>query len=62
MESDLDETVCENLSVALTGSEPYVNLYSPDLGIPVYMAFPAADVEAFLESFFGENPTTYYRD
>ncbi|MCI0451024.1 MAG: hypothetical protein L0Z51_01385 [Candidatus Latescibacteria bacterium] len=48
------------LLVGFEGGEPFESLIDPKLGIPVYIHFPGINAEAFLESFFGDNPSPRY--
>ncbi|MEJ2719870.1 MAG: hypothetical protein P8181_01840 [bacterium] len=53
-------SVCKKFAVAMKNSAPYFLYLDPKLGIPLYMDFPSATTEVFLESAFGGKPVTKY--
>ncbi|UCH84617.1 MAG: hypothetical protein JSW50_02675 [Candidatus Latescibacterota bacterium] len=48
-------TVCNKYAVAMKNSAPYFTYFDPKTRIPVYMDFPSATTEVFLESAFKGN-------
>ncbi|MDH3197489.1 MAG: hypothetical protein OEO21_04535 [Candidatus Krumholzibacteria bacterium] len=61
VESNTQEAICKLLVVDVTNGSPYVSYYDPERGMPVYLAFPTAMTEAFLDDFFGDEPITRWR-
>jgi len=53
-------TVCKKFGVAMKNSGAYFTYYDSKRKIPVYMDFPAATTEVFLEGTFKEKPQTKY--
>ncbi|HXV12877.1 MAG TPA: hypothetical protein VEC56_01595 [Candidatus Krumholzibacteria bacterium] len=48
------------LVVGIEGGDPFESLIDPKLGVPVYIHFPGIRAEAFLDDFFGDNPSPRY--
>ena len=61
-ESENKETYCVKLIVSLTGGAPFASYYDPERGLPVYLAFPSASTEVFLDEFFDGQPVSRYRE
>lgn len=62
IESDTEGVVCDKLLVGLDGGTNWASYYDPQRKLPVYMAFPATNVEVFLDDFFGDSPISRYRE
>lgn len=52
--------LCSKLQVDASGSFPFFPYVDPDTGLPVYLDFPGANTEMFLERYFGKRPTPKY--
>jgi len=53
-------TVCKKYGVAMKNSGPYYTYYDPKRRMPVYMDFPSANTEVFLEGTYEGTPQTKY--
>jgi hypothetical protein len=62
LESETQEAICTKLLVAMGGSSAFASFFDPERGLPVYLAFPAANVEVFLDDFYGDTPISRFRD
>jgi hypothetical protein len=62
LESETAEAICDKFVIFIAGSGSFVSYFSPERGLPVYLAFPATFTEAFLDDFFGGRPVTRYRE
>ncbi len=62
LESETQEAICTKLVVAMSGSQAFASFYDPKRGLPVYLAFPAAMVEVFLDDFYGDTPISRFRE
>jgi hypothetical protein len=60
VESQTRSIVAKKLLVAIQGGEPFESMIHPELGIPVYIRFPAVKAEVFLDQFYGDNPVSLY--
>ncbi len=52
--------VCKKFAIMIKNSTPYYIYYDPKSKMPLYMDFPSALTEVFLESVYGEKPETKY--
>jgi hypothetical protein len=62
LESEISEAICTKLVVSVSGSSPFASYFDPERSLPVYIAFPAALVEVFLDDFWGDAPVSRYRE
>lgn len=62
LESMTQEAICTKLVIAIQGSSPFASYFDPESGLPVYLAFPTALVEVFLDDFYGDVPISRYRE
>jgi len=62
LESETQEAICTKILVAMGGSSAFASFYDPKRGLPVYLAFPAAMVEVFLDDFYGDTPISRFRE
>ncbi len=53
--------VCKRLRMEMKGAQPVITFADPKENLPVYILFHSVRVEAFLESYFGKNPRSYYK-
>ena len=53
-------TVCEKYGFSVKNGPPFFGYFDPERRIPVYMDFPGANTEVFLDAAFGESPKTKY--
>jgi hypothetical protein len=53
--------VCKKVTMKMQLSDIFVLFIDPANNLPVYVLYPSTRWEAFLESYFGENPQTFYR-
>jgi hypothetical protein len=53
-------SICKKYAIAMKNSTPYFTYYDPKRRIPVYMDFPSASTEVFLESAYGDKPVAKY--
>jgi len=60
VEAGANSLVARKLQVAIQGAQPFESQVDPKRGVPVYLRFPTAAAEIFLDEVFGENPLTYY--
>lgn len=60
LESDIKETTCTKLQVQFSGSHAFVSFFDHKRGLPVYLAFPGTNTEAFLDEFYGDTPVSRY--
>jgi len=61
IESETAEAICDKIVITISGSGSFVSYFSPDRGLPVYLAFPGTFTEVFLDEFFGDKPVVRYR-
>ena len=61
VESENKEAICTRLTVEFQGSSGYTIFYDPERKLPVYMAFPSAYTEIFLNEFYDDKPITLYK-
>ena len=54
--------ICQKYQVQMENSAPFVGYLDVKRHIPIYMDFPGARTEIFLESDYGENPGSKYTD
>jgi hypothetical protein len=53
--------VCKKISIVMQLSDVFMLFVDPKNSLPVYALYPSTKWEAFLESYFGEEPLTFYR-
>jgi len=53
-------TICKKFGLAIQGSLPFYVFVDKKKNLPVYMDFPGVQTEMFLQSAFGDHPTTKY--
>ncbi|NIM18899.1 MAG: hypothetical protein GTO42_02590 [Candidatus Latescibacteria bacterium] len=53
--------VCKKLVINVQSSSAIASFVDPKVNLPIYILFPATQIEAFLESHYGEHPTPFYR-
>lgn len=58
VESTIHEAICDKLVISITQSPPFASYYDPRRGLPVYVAFPSAETEIFLDEFYGDEPVS----
>lgn len=61
LESDYDEAVVSKVQIEMKGAHQYIIFYDKKRGMPLYMAFPGVNTEAFLDEFYGDMPVSRYR-
>jgi hypothetical protein len=53
--------ICKKVSMRMQLSDMFILFVDPKNNLPVYSLYPSTKWEAFLESYFGEEPLTFYR-
>jgi len=54
--------VCKKVTMTMQLSDMYILFIDPKNNLPAYALYPSSKWEAFLESYFGEKPLTFYRN
>ncbi len=62
IESETKEAICQNYTVEISGSSPFVGCYDAKRKMPVYLAFPMSGTEEFLDEFFGDRPVSRWAE
>lgn len=53
--------VCKKITMTMQLSDRFIVFVDPENSYPVYALYPSTKWEAFLESYYGEEPLTFYR-
>jgi hypothetical protein len=53
--------ICKKISIVMQLSDVFVLFVDPENSLPVYALYPSTKWEAFLESYYGKEPLTFYR-
>jgi hypothetical protein len=53
--------ICKKVSIVMQLSDVFILFVDPKNNLPAYALYPSTKWEAFLESYFGEEPITFYR-